>query len=91
MAKARFRFVDLFAGAGGLTLGFKQAGFEPLFAVEVDPWAARTYKTNFGAHVLDHPIERGTGKAGRLSHRECAGVSEIRSICSLLASVEEAD
>ncbi|HVM34107.1 MAG TPA: DNA cytosine methyltransferase [Actinomycetota bacterium] len=49
--------IDLFAGAGGLTLGFTQAGFEPILAVEIDPWAARTYKANFGAHVLDHPIE----------------------------------
>jgi DNA (cytosine-5)-methyltransferase 1 len=52
-----FTFVDLFAGAGGLTLGFKKAGFDPIFAVEIDSWAARTYKANFGAHVLDHPIE----------------------------------
>jgi DNA (cytosine-5)-methyltransferase 1 len=48
--------LDLFAGAGGMTLGFKQAGFVPVFAVEVDSAAARTYKSNFGAHVLDHPI-----------------------------------
>ena len=54
---SRPTFIDLFSGAGGLTLGFKQAGFEPVFAVELDPWAARTYKANFGAHVLDHPIE----------------------------------
>jgi DNA-cytosine methyltransferase len=58
MARPRSKtFIDLFAGAGGLTLGFKLAGLEPVFAVEIDPWAARTYKTNFGAHVLDHPIE----------------------------------
>lgn len=54
---SRPTFLDLFAGAGGLTLGFKEAGLEPIFAVELDSWAARTYKTNFGAHVLDHPIE----------------------------------
>lgn len=58
MVRSRSRtFIDLFAGAGGLTLGFKLAGLEPVFAVEIDPWAARTYKANFGAHVLDHPIE----------------------------------
>lgn len=53
--------IDLFAGAGGLTLGFSQAGFEPVFAVELDPWAARTYKANFGAHILDQPIEKVDG------------------------------
>lgn len=49
--------IDLFAGAGGMTSGFQRAGFTPIFAVEIDPAAARTYKANFGAHVLDHPIE----------------------------------
>jgi DNA (cytosine-5)-methyltransferase 1 len=53
--------VDLFAGAGGMTLGFVQAGFDPVFAVEADPSAARTYKANFGAHVLDLPIEKVDG------------------------------
>jgi DNA (cytosine-5)-methyltransferase 1 len=53
--------IDLFAGAGGMTLGFTLAGFVPVFAVEIDPWAARTYKSNFGAHVIDQPIEKVDG------------------------------
>jgi DNA (cytosine-5)-methyltransferase 1 len=32
--------MDLFAGCGGITLGFVTAGFEPVASVEVDPWAA---------------------------------------------------
>jgi DNA (cytosine-5)-methyltransferase 1 len=38
--------VDLFAGAGGLTLGAKQAGIKVVFAVESDPHAAETYAVN---------------------------------------------
>ena len=38
--------VDLFAGAGGLTLGFENAVFEVVFAVENDIWSAETYKMN---------------------------------------------
>lgn len=38
--------VDLFAGAGGLSLGFENAGFEIVFAVENDAWSAETYRIN---------------------------------------------
>ncbi|MDT7782214.1 MAG: (cytosine-5)-methyltransferase 1 [Pseudonocardiales bacterium] len=53
------RTLDLFAGAGGLSLGFEQArrGFAPVFAVEHDSAAARTYKRNFGCPVFDGDIE----------------------------------
>lgn len=38
--------IDLFAGCGGASLGFKQAGFEILAAVESDHIAASTYAVN---------------------------------------------
>ena len=39
--------VDLFAGAGGLSLGFEQAGFDVVAAVEIDPVHAAVHKFNF--------------------------------------------
>jgi len=39
--------VDLFAGAGGMTLGFEQAGFDVLASVEIDPIHACTHQFNF--------------------------------------------
>ena len=39
--------VDLFAGAGGLSLGFEQAGFDVLAAVEIDPIHAAAHSYNF--------------------------------------------
>lgn len=39
--------VDLFAGAGGMSLGFEQAGYELVAAVEYDPVHAATHAFNF--------------------------------------------
>jgi DNA (cytosine-5)-methyltransferase 1 len=39
--------VDLFAGVGGMTLGFEQAGFDVLASVEIDPIHCATHEYNF--------------------------------------------
>lgn len=46
-AGARPRVLDLFAGCGGLSLGFLAAGFEIAGAVEYDPEAAASHGANF--------------------------------------------
>lgn len=48
--------MDLFSGAGGFTLGFAQAGFVPIFSVEIDKYAASTYEKNFGPHCHNDDI-----------------------------------
>jgi len=57
ITESSFTFVDLFSGAGGMTLGFRRAGFKPVFAVECDRSAAATYRANFGSHVYEGRIE----------------------------------
>ncbi len=39
--------IDLFAGAGGMSLGFEQAGFDVVAAVEIDPVHCAVHKFNF--------------------------------------------
>lgn len=46
------RYIDLFAGAGGFSEGFKRAGFEPVAHVEVDPAACFTLKTRLAYYYL---------------------------------------
>jgi DNA (cytosine-5)-methyltransferase 1 len=46
-APSRFKFVDLFAGIGGLRLAFESIGGECIFTSEWDSYAQRTYMANF--------------------------------------------
>lgn len=43
-----FTFIDLFAGIGGIRLGFEAVGGKCVFSSEIDPDACRTYQANFG-------------------------------------------
>lgn len=52
-ARTKFSLIDLFAGAGGFTLGFTEAfghAFRPVWANDFDADAASTYRMNFGSH-----------------------------------------
>jgi DNA (cytosine-5)-methyltransferase 1 len=52
-------FIDLFSGAGGLTLGFSQRfgnGFSSVWANDFDESAATTYNLNFGDHCVPGDI-----------------------------------
>ena len=42
----KYKLLDLFCGAGGLSLGFERAGFSVLKAVDTDLWSVSTYNHN---------------------------------------------
>ncbi len=45
-----FSFIDLFAGIGGIRLGFESVGGHCVFSSEFDENACKTYEANFGEH-----------------------------------------
>lgn len=57
----KYKLIDLFAGAGGLTLGFADerfsGEFECVFGIDNDPAAVLTHNENFGEHSICTNIE----------------------------------
>lgn len=51
-SKAKFKFIDLFAGIGGIRIPFQEMGGECVFTSEWDSYAVKTYTTNFGGEVF---------------------------------------
>ena len=64
MNDRKYKVIDLFAGAGGFALGFHQAGFSTILAVEKESSFAETFRTNFDCLVIDEPIEQVLANGG---------------------------
>ncbi len=80
--RKRYTCLDLFAGAGGFSLGLEAGGFESVGAIEIDEVAGSSYRKNFG----DRPVSF-LGESGDL--REVSAL-EIRERLEG-AGVEELD
>jgi DNA (cytosine-5)-methyltransferase 1 len=53
--RKRFRLIDAFSGAGGMTLGFSKSfghAFDSVWANDFNSYCVQTYKTNFGDHCF---------------------------------------
>ena len=52
----KYKLVSLFAGIGGIDLGFEFAGFECIWANDFDKFACQTYRANVGDQIVEGDI-----------------------------------
>jgi DNA (cytosine-5)-methyltransferase 1 len=58
MKKNRVKVIGLFSGCGGLDLGFKQAGYDLIWANDILKDACDTYRLNIGDHIVNEDITK---------------------------------
>jgi len=84
MRRQKFIGIDIFSGAGGMSLGAESAGITIKYAVEKDSYAAQTYQRNHpNTKVLNSdvrdvksiPKDMGTGKTVLFGGAPCQGFS----------------
>ena len=89
------RVIDLFAGAGGIAEGFRQAGFQSIAATDIDPDACATFARNFPAAVVVHGdirspsvkaalLEAGAGADVVVGGPPCQAFSQVRNHARLI-------
>ena len=88
-------FVDLFCGAGGLSEGFRQAGFQAIAGLDHDPDAMATYRRNFpealsvcgdirDGEVKARVLEAAAGAAVLVGGPPCQAFSQVRNHVRLM-------
>lgn len=60
MSRREYTVVDLFCGAGGLSLGLIRAGFKVTLAVDTNQAAIKTYACNLGNHVVELDLSKNS-------------------------------
>jgi DNA (cytosine-5)-methyltransferase 1 len=73
--------IDLFAGAGGMSEGFRAAGFHTALAIEFDEMAATTYRYNHPDTPLIVDDIRNVTNQQIASSLSCSGVTNVDVVC----------
>lgn len=90
----KLKAIDIFSGCGGLTQGLKNAGFDVIGAVDIDPLSVKTYKknhpevevwqediSNLSIHKIKRKLRLKKGELDLLAGcPPCQGFSSIRTL-----------
>jgi len=60
--KSKYKVVSLFAGIGGFDIGFENAGFDVIWANDIDKYACETYKANVSENIVCDDIRNQLDK-----------------------------
>ena len=73
----KLKVVDLFAGAGGLSLGFKKAGYDICSHIEIDKSCCQTIESNassleqiLNVDIIDHNSYLKDLKTGKIKTKK---------------------
>lgn len=67
----KFSSVSLFTGAGGMDVGFSNAGFNTVWANDIDKDACETYRLNHNTHIDCGDIESFFEKISKIKGLDC--------------------
>ena len=81
MVKSKLSLVDLFAGCGGVALGFHDSGFETLVANELHPDPAETYRRNLLIGKEDRMIVGPMQEVFKNEHIDELGIKHFEVDC----------
>jgi DNA (cytosine-5)-methyltransferase 1 len=71
MKLKKLNAVSLFSGAGGMDVGFKNAGFEIIYANELNKHACATYRENLGDHIHEGDVYNELKKMSSFRGVDC--------------------
>lgn len=83
-----FRFVDLFAGIGGIRSGFEAIGGQCVFTSEWNKHAVRTYKANWYCDPHEHQFNADIRDVTKSHHPD---ISDSEARAHILASIPQHD